>query len=290
MPPAPVPAAPAGPPEPPEPPEPPPPEPRRPRPPRRRREPPPPEPPLLEPPVPDVAPPSAKSLSGRDAGAPLPGRRAPFGGTGAATGGAGRESPMRGRLAAGPRSRGSVGGGDSGRPPAGGSPPPCVRGRGAARVSAEASAAPLAGGVLAGRSGEVSPGTRSAGPGRPVIESDIGKIPSRGRAIARRSHPAGGWRRAQRRSGAPAWGAFVSDEHSVPTVPAVAGGAAGGGVPVAQHDENGTDDERGSHERWLRRSRRCHPGRQPSAAGAPERALLTPRRPGRAGRASGSDA
>jgi hypothetical protein len=128
-----------------------------------------------------------------------------------------------------------------------------------ARGSTGPSGAPLVAGGAARRSGGTSPGTRSAGAGRPVIESDIGKIPSRGRAKARRVHPAGGWRRARLRSGAPARGAYVSDEHSVPTVPVVKPGAGRIGKP-AERNEDGTDDERGCHAAVLRQARRCHPG------------------------------
>jgi hypothetical protein len=242
----------------PEPPAEPPPEPRRPRPPRRRRDPLPLATAAPDPPSEAESAPYEASVLPRAA----PARLSPSGGADG-TAGAGRESPIFGRPSATGLGLGPSEG--AGEPSDAEGEESAVRSGTVAflvaGVSAGPSAVPFAAAGGTGRSGEASPGTRSAGAGRPVIESDIGRIPSRGRARARRAHPAGGWHRAQRRSGAPAWGACIQNEHSSFTVPAVASLAAlRGAAAVEHHDENRTDDERGSHERGLRRSRRCHPG------------------------------
>ena len=185
----------------------------------------------------------------------------PAGDTGSDPAGAGRESPILGRGSAGGRRSGW---GAPGALGATVSASAFVRRRGA--EASRGSTAPSAARFTAdGRSWGVSPGTRSAGPGGPVIESDIGKIPSRGRARARRAHPAGGWRRAQHRGGAPAWGTCISDDHSVRTRLVVAAGTARDGMPVQQGCEDGADAERGSHQRGLGQSRRCHPSTHPTA-------------------------
>ena len=206
--------------------------------------------------------------------------RATVGGTGSAAG-AGRESPIFGRCAGAGRRPAGL---SSGAGASASTLPRDPRAVAGAQGSTVPSAAPFA---EEGRSGGVPPGTRSAGAGGPVIESDIGKIPSRGRARARRAHPAGRRRRANPRSGAPAWGACISDEHGVPILRVMSAAVARGAVPVEQHSEDGADDERGSRLRGLQWSLRCHPKAHPTAV-APTRASVTPRPCSGGDRPSGS--
>jgi hypothetical protein len=255
---------------------------RRPRPPRRRR---------LPPPVPVRGPPSPLAsvslpwLPLDALGAPLP-LTGVLAGDGSVAGcGPGRESPIRGRIGPGgtapPPSGASVVEAGSGGPCRGcgsGAPEPGLSGAVTAGATAwrdppgppaSRSAGPETAGA-AGRPGEASPGTRSAGRSRPVIGSDIGKIPSRGRATrARRRHPPGDWRSTRRsigacstrRSiGAPVRGAAIIDEHSVPVVQNRTPPGACDDAALAVVDQDGTDDVRGRGQQSLRqRSLRRHP-------------------------------
>jgi hypothetical protein len=114
-----------------------------------------------------------------------------------------------------------------------------------------------------GRSGAPVPWLRSSGDRLPEIGSDIGGIPSRRRAEARQSHPAGSSGAPTRAQSKPARGAEFINEDSVQFVTRGPRPAAGGEPAVRGGQEGAGGDERGRPQHVdPGPSQRRHPGPQ----------------------------